>query len=1066
MIRPVSPRDRLLLALRRCVTGLALLVQLVAVAAAAAGTLTVNDDGPADHSTIGAAIAAAATGDTIRVLPGLYTGAGNLNLDFGGKDLVLISQAGSTTTVIDGGGTGRAFWFHSGETAASLVRGFTVTGCTLSGPIRITDSSAPRILNCVVSGNQVTGGGGGIFIAGSSPAIRDCTIVENTTTDHGGGIVVSGGAPALTGLVVVGNRADGRGGGIWVTDGASATLTSCTVSANRAGAAGGAFAGGGVAVTGVTSAVIGRSIVWGNRATTTDDLLAATGATVQVNCSLVDSTGSGGTGAILRDGATQSVSPRFCAPDYGGASPWTDGEYTLAANSPAAPAQSACGQLLGALPVGCGDITVWTGGAGTENWADTDNWSTGAVPGPGDIVQLTRGNVFLDADAVVYALYQVSEDSAPDTLTIDGGAVFTLGTPAAFEKVEAVKTIRTDVVKVGDGEIFFPCTEPCPGSNVPPWVNGHWILDQATVRGTEVLVNLGEITVVPGGNVLFDISIENVAEPGLPGGEMLIQGVAIAAHDVLNAGNLLISATGSLSVAGMFTNAADGVVDLAGDLTGSGAFANLGTIQRVGPGVSQFDLAATNTRDLGQGQPGQIAVNGGTLQWLSMLDSQGLVSVAAGATLALDGIVNNGHAGIIDLTGNLAGSMSLENTGLIQRSGPGVSVISQPIVNALDPVTGASGTVLVSAGSAQMAGLLNAGTVTVASAATLQLTAPAVNGLTGVLSGGGLIDATGASLQNLGRLAPGLSPGILRINGPYSAALDSRLEIEIAGPVAGAGHDQLRLDSLAGLTGKLVVRVDDGFQFAVGDTFTIVRMAQPALMAAPTTVFACLAGTVVAGRPVLVPIVEADRVVLYASPAPPGHAAPLAADDSLTVSDAAPSALPVLANDSDPDGAPLTVAWLSTVPQHGRVVLDAAGIVLTYYPAGDGATADQFTYVVSDCAGAIDSAQVFISLADVSEAPPPLTVEAARLHPGQPNPFNPATRLRYELARPGTARLTIHDLRGGLVAVLSDGYHAAGVHEATWRGVDRRGRHAPSGAYFVRLEYGGGISTGKLLMLR
>jgi hypothetical protein len=122
---------------------------------------------------------------------------------------------------------------------------------------------------------------------------------------------------------------------------------------------------------------------------------------------------------------------------------------------------------------------------------------------------------------------------------------------------------------------------------------------------------------------------------------------------------------------------------------------------------------------------------------------------------------------------------------------------------------------------------------------------------------------------------------------------------------------------------------------------------------------------------------------------------------------------------------------------------------------------------MSDCAGAIDSAQVFINLVDLSSAPPPpLSVGMAVLHPGAPNPFNPATIIRYELARPGAARLTIHDLRGGLVAVLREEFHEAGAHQSTWRGVDDRGRHVPSGAYFARLEYASEVWTRKLLLLR
>src|SRR5690606_25884080 len=57
-------------------------------------------DGP--KRTIGAGIAAAASGDTLRLAPGVYAGAGNVNLAFS-TDLRLIGAAGASATIIDGG---------------------------------------------------------------------------------------------------------------------------------------------------------------------------------------------------------------------------------------------------------------------------------------------------------------------------------------------------------------------------------------------------------------------------------------------------------------------------------------------------------------------------------------------------------------------------------------------------------------------------------------------------------------------------------------------------------------------------------------------------------------------------------------------------------------------------------------------------------------------------------------------------------------------------------------------------------------------------------------------------
>ncbi|HRX52520.1 MAG TPA: hypothetical protein P5571_14205 [Candidatus Krumholzibacteria bacterium] len=91
---------------------------------------------------------------------------------------------------------------------------------------------------------------------------------------------------------------------------------------------------------------------------------------------------------------------------------------------------------------------------------------------------------------------------------------------------------------------------------------------------------------------------------------------------------------------------------------------------------------------------------------------------------------------------------------------------------------------------------------------------------------------------------------------------------------------------------------------------------------------------------------------------------------------------------------------------------------------------------------------------------------APRLLGASPNPFNPTVRLAFELDQPARARLTVHDLSGRLVAVLADEALAVGPHARLWRGLDRDGGEAPSGAYVARLWVDGRSSAVKIMLLR
>ncbi len=85
------------------VTGLAIALGLAGVSADAA-TLRV----PNQYPTIQAAIDAAGDGDRVMVFNGTYTGAGNTDLDFGGKAITVRSKFGANHCIIDCEGAARA----------------------------------------------------------------------------------------------------------------------------------------------------------------------------------------------------------------------------------------------------------------------------------------------------------------------------------------------------------------------------------------------------------------------------------------------------------------------------------------------------------------------------------------------------------------------------------------------------------------------------------------------------------------------------------------------------------------------------------------------------------------------------------------------------------------------------------------------------------------------------------------------------------------------------------------------------------------------------------------------
>jgi FlgD Ig-like domain len=69
-----------------------------------------------------------------------------------------------------------------------------------------------------------------------------------------------------------------------------------------------------------------------------------------------------------------------------------------------------------------------------------------------------------------------------------------------------------------------------------------------------------------------------------------------------------------------------------------------------------------------------------------------------------------------------------------------------------------------------------------------------------------------------------------------------------------------------------------------------------------------------------------------------------------------------------------------------------------------------------------------------------------------PNPFNPRTRIRFDLPRTGAVRLTVYDVCGRRIDDLLHTALEAGPHIVDWNGRHADGRAAPAGIYLFRLE--------------
>ena len=83
-----------------------------------------------------------------------------------------------------------------------------------------------------------------------------------------------------------------------------------------------------------------------------------------------------------------------------------------------------------------------------------------------------------------------------------------------------------------------------------------------------------------------------------------------------------------------------------------------------------------------------------------------------------------------------------------------------------------------------------------------------------------------------------------------------------------------------------------------------------------------------------------------------------------------------------------------------------------------------------------------------------------------PNPFNPATTIRYLLPAFGRVQLTVYNALGQEVKVLVNQPQPMGVYLVEWDGREQSGHRASSGIYFYRLQSSERMQTGRMLLLK
>lgn len=412
---------------------------------------------------------------------------------------------------------------------------------------------------------------------------------------------------------------------------------------------------------------------------------------------------------------------------------------------------------------------------------------------------------------------------------------------------------------------------------------------------------------ISGDSVLFDGTYHGTGEFRIDGGVVTFDQPDTLQQLSMNGGTL--NGNGALVVAGAF-NWLDGDIEGDSDIRLKSTTAMIGTSSNV-----------KYIRD-------RTVINEGSLVWSGnadlRLNRDAEIINETGATLTVQT-----DADVLKEFGAPLGGLITNRGTLIKSLSEGTTTIEADLQN--------SGEMAIRSG-------------------TLRFNQQIVNAGSGIISGTDTLNVQNATFTNNGVVRPGHPVGSLRVVNDLPTSISSVIDLEIQGVTPGFTYDQLQINSTAFLGGTLKFSVKSGFTPALTDTFFVMTY---------TSYSGAFANVTGPGGSTFSSGYKNNR--FYITNINLLNAAPVALDDAFTILEDHPSLLNVLANDSDPDGDPLSVS-VATSPVNGTVSV-VADTSFLYTPAANFFGADSFDYEVRDPDNATNIATVYIAVQPANDPP-------------------------------------------------------------------------------------------------
>ncbi len=284
-----------------------------------AATITVDLDGDGDYLNIQSAIWAASDGDTVQIMPGIYTSTGNTVVWIPDMNITIEGVGDAASIVIDGENARWGLQVDTSDATGTVIRNLTVTR-GLDVGIRAYNSK-PRIESCILT---ECNGAALVAVGDAAVAMLDCEVSYNVS-DQGPAVWNPGATVTANNCEFHHNEATEGSPLASSVGGSSMTLTDCEVHHNTGDTGGvysaystlivtdcelhhnhGAYGGAAIYASGTGLVqVTGCDVSWNTSAMDGGAVAVTSGAALEMTSSTIH--GNEGRGVMVAFGSDSNI---------------------------------------------------------------------------------------------------------------------------------------------------------------------------------------------------------------------------------------------------------------------------------------------------------------------------------------------------------------------------------------------------------------------------------------------------------------------------------------------------------------------------------------------------------------------------------------------------------------------------------------------------------------------------------------------------------------------------------------------------------------------------------------